>query len=494
MDLQSYLRVVRQRWWIVLATVTLALGVAALATVRATPQYTSTVTFFVTIPSKGVSDAYQGGLFLQQRVKSYADLLTSDRLAQSVVAEDSLGLTANEVQSRVKARAEVDRVLLSATVTDTDPARALKILEELTSQFVRLVQQIETPPGADEAPIKLEVVSGPRSNPNPVSPRPVRNLTLGGLLGLLLGVGLAVLRGRTDKTIRDGATLSRSVAAPLLGQIPYDDAATSTPLITGGAAQSPRAEALRKLRTNLRFVDVAEPARVIAVTSAVQGEGKSTLACNLSIALAEAGWRVLLIDADLRRPRTAHYLGIEGVLGLTDVLTGEVELDDVLRQWGNGSLHVLPGGSSPPNPSELLGSKAMADLLNLLRDQADIVVIDTAPLLPVADGVVVAVQADGALLVSRQGKTSFAEAITAAQSLQAVGARLLGCVLNMVKSVRSEVYQYQAYRVAELSRQPVAAPVERVPATAVGMPGEQLNRSALGEATHEFSDLSRSRG
>jgi capsular exopolysaccharide synthesis family protein len=492
MDLHSHLRVVRQRWWVVLATVTIALAVAALITVQTPPKYTSTVTFFVTTPSKGVTDAYQGGLFLQQRVKSYADLLTSDRLAQSVAADDPVGLTANEIQSRVSAHAGVDTVLLSATVTDGDPARSLKLTEALTSHFVKLVQQIETPPTEKEAPIKIEVVSGPRVNPEPVSPRPARNLALAGVLGLLLGVGLSVLRGRTDNAVRDGATLARLTAAPLLGQVPYDGGAKSTPLIVGTAGQSVRAEALRKLRTNLRFVDVAEPARVIAVTSAVQGEGKSTMACNLSIALAEAGWRVLLVDADLRRPRAAHYLGMDGTLGLTDVLTGEVDVGDVMQQWGERSLLVLPGGSTPPNPSELLGSKAMADLLGSLRDLADIVIIDTAPLLAVTDGVVVAVQADGALLVTRFGKTSRAQVAAATQALQAVAARTLGCVLNMAKLARADVYQYEAYRVAVPPRHASTVPADRASAPGPSaLAADRLDHAVVGEPTHEFSRLPR---
>jgi len=447
MDLHDHLRVVRQRWWVVLATVMVALGVAGFLTVRAEPQYTASVTFFVTTPSRGVGDAYQGGLFLQQRVKSYVDLLTSDRLAQDIAADESVGLTAGEVQSRVSATVQMDTVLLKATITDTDQARSLRLAEAVAKSFVPLVEKIETPPGDDNPPVKIEVVSGPRVGADPVSPRPTRTFVLAGLIGLVLGVGLSVLRGRTDTTIHDGETLHQVTTSPLLGQVPFDASAKLTPLIVKGAAHSARAEALRKLRTNLRFVDVQEPAGVIAVTSAVQGEGKSTMACNLAIVLAEAGWRVLLVDADLRRPRVAGYLGLSAGVGLTDVLIGEAEINDAVRPWGDRSLLVLPAGSIPPNPSELLGSKGMADLLLSLRESADIVIIDTAPLLAVTDGVVVAVQADGALLVTRAGKTSRAQVAAAAQALTSVAARLLGCVLNMAKVPPSEAYQYEAYRV-----------------------------------------------
>lgn len=491
MDLNSYLRLVLRQWWVILITVMIALGVGALVTVRAQTRYASTVTFFVTTASDRVTDAYQGGLFLQQRVKSYADLLTSDRLAQSVVAASPLGLTADEVRSRVSTSTETGTVLLRATVVDTDPARALKLTEALSTQFVELVKKMETPAGGQVAMVKVEIISGPRVGTTPVAPRPVRNLSLAALLGLLAGVALSVLRGMVDTRMRDGQSLQLATGAPLLGEIPFDGAARTEPLIVGDAARSPRAEAVRKLRTNLRFVDVHEPARVISVSSAVQGEGKTTMSCNLAIALAEAGWRVLLVDADLRRPKVADYLGIESAVGLTDVLIGEVQVGDVVQPWGDRSLLVLPAGSTPPNPSELLGSKAMADVLLALRESADIVIIDTPPLLAVTDAVVVAVQADGALLVAQHGRTSLAQAADAARALQSVSVRLLGCVLNMAKVTRSDSYQYEAYRVAT-QRVESTVPADR--ATVAGRTGSDnpvADPRSMADPTQELTRLPR---
>lgn len=483
MGVLGYLHLVRRHWWIVLLTLMAALGTAAVITVRTPPRYEASATFFVTTPSRGVSDAYQGGLFLQQRVKSYGDLLTSDRLARSVVADNPLGLTADQVRRRITTSTEDGSVLLTATFTDTDQTRALKTTEILSARFVELVRKVETPADGTAPPINLEVVSGPRVTSSPVSPQPVRNLVLGGVLGLLLGAALAVLRGMADVRMRDAAALQRVTGSPLLGEIPFESGAKSAPLIVGEAANSPRAEAVRKLRTNLRFVDVHEPARVIAVTSALQGEGKTTMACNTAIALAEAGWRVLLIDADLRRPKVADYLGLDGGVGLTDVLVGDVQVGDVVQRWGDKSLLVLPSGSTPPNPSELLGSKAMADLLVALRESADIVVIDTAPLLAVTDGVVVAVQADGALLVTQQGRTSRGQVAAAARALSSVSVRLLGCVLNMAKVAKADAYQYEAYKVV-LPPAPPSVPADRA---GVARRGERSG----GDRTQELSRLTR---
>ncbi|HEY2675023.1 MAG TPA: polysaccharide biosynthesis tyrosine autokinase [Rugosimonospora sp.] len=454
MDLRSYLRAVRQRWWIVLAVVVVALGLGAGLTIRTQPEYASTVTFFVNTPNEGVADAYQGSLFTQQRVKSYIDLLTSDRLAQSLASSSKLGLSTDGIRRRISGSTEPNTVLLQATVTDTDQARALKLTEALSRTFPVLVQQIETPPGAAQPTIKIELVNGPRLSTDPVSPRPARNLTFAGLLGLLIGLGSAILREQLDNTVRSGVVLQRVASAAILGQIPYDGESRSTPLIVGTAGHSLRAEALRKLRTNLRFVNIQEPSRIIAVTSATQGEGKTTTCCNLAITLAETGSRVLLVDADLRRPKVAHYFGLTSEVGLTDVLIGEVTVQDAVQPWGDKGLFVLASGSVPPNPSELLGSARMADLLTTLREWADIIIIDTPPLLSVTDGAVVAVQTDGTVLVTRSGKTTQAQVTAAVRALQTVAARVLGCVLNMTKASKADAYYYKSYKI--LAAEPAA--------------------------------------
>ena len=445
-NVRNQLHLVRRRWWYVLVAVGLALGAGGLVAARTPPTYAARTTFFVTTPTQGAGEAYHGGLFLQQRVRSYADLLTSDRLAQRVVEAGSAGLSVTQVQSRITAEVEPEKVLLRATVTDHDRQRALRLAQGIATRFTELVQEIERPVDGRTAVVRVEVVRGPRLDATPVSPQPVRNLALAGLVGLLLGAAGAVARGLTDNAVRDGAGLRQATSTALLGQIPYDTDAPTQPLIIGPHAFSARAEAIRQLRTNLRFVDAQEPARVIAVTSAIAGEGKSTVACNLAISLAEGGWRVLLVDADLRRPRVAEYLGLESRIGLTDVLIGEAELTDVLQVWGDQGLRVLPAGSRPPNPSELLGSRGMAEILSNLRELADVVIVDTAPLLAVTDGVVVAVQTDGALLLTRQGSTSRTQAAAAAQALHAVSVRVLGCVLTMARLGRREVQQYETYR------------------------------------------------
>jgi capsular exopolysaccharide synthesis family protein len=444
-DLREYLRVTRKHWRFIAAATILGAVLAGVVTLQTKPQYATTLTFFVTTPNTGVSDAYQGGLFSQQRVKSYANMLTGDRVAAAVAQQTQLALTPEQIRSRITAEPVPETVLLQATVTDDSRSRSLLIAQELAKQFKALVESLETPPDRTVSSVKVEVIAGPELQKTPVTPRPVRNLGLGVLVGLLLGVGSAVLREALDTTVKTVESLQQLTGAPVLANVPFDTAAKSDPLLVGEAGRSPRAEALRQLRTNLQFVDVDKPVKVLVVTSAIPGEGKSSTACNLAILAAETGQRVLLIDADLRRPRIAEYLGVEGAAGLTTVLAGQSTVEEVLQRWGV-NVWVLPSGPLPPNPSELLGSQHMADLLDTFREQYDLVIVDCPPLLPVTDGAVVAARSDGALLMARSHKTTSAQVAAAARSLRSVDARLLGCVYNMVHSESADsYYTYYGY-------------------------------------------------
>ncbi|GGM85987.1 polysaccharide biosynthesis tyrosine autokinase [Dactylosporangium sucinum] len=468
MELRDYVSAVRKRWWLVATTACLALVGAVVVTATTAPTYAAGVTFFVSTPSSGITDAYQGGLFSQQRARSYVTLIGSDRLARAVAQDPGVGLGADGVKRRLSARTVPDTVLLDVTVVDTDSARALRIAQAVAVRFEALVAVLETPPGGDTPTVRVDVVSGPRVSTDPVGPRPARNFGLALLVGLVVGAALAVLREILDNTVRSVTSLRQASGKAILAAVPLDPRAREEPLLVEDAAWSPRGEALRHLRTNLQFVDPDRSARCVVVTSALPDEGKSTIACNLAIVLAEAGHRVLLVDADVRRPRLATYLDLEGAVGLTNVLVGQVDLDTAVQRWGDRDLWVLPSGSIPPNPSELLGSKQMANLLATVSESYDYVVVDTSPLLVVTDAAVVASRADGAVLVTRAGKTSVAQVQSAVAAVEAVSARLFGCVLNAAKGADGDGYTYAYYgpREAERPHPPVQTALADEPITA----------------------------
>jgi non-specific protein-tyrosine kinase len=429
-----YLRLLRRHWALILACALLAVAAAWLATVRATPRYETSITMFVSVADRSMdsSSAYQASLLSQERVKSYANLLDSYRLTDRLARELGGGLTSEKLRNRISAEVVPDTVLLRATVTDSSPDRAKEIADALGTQFIRLVDELERPAASKPARVKVTVVDGARRPATPAGPALRVNLAIGLAIGLALGAGCGLLRESLDVSVRTVAQLREITGGPTLGVIEQDNAAARHPLIVEGPAHGARAESFRFLRTNLRFAGADERVRSVVVTSAVPQEGKSLTACNLAIALAQAGGRVILVDGDLRRPRLSRYLGITAVTGLTSLLAGEATLDEVLRPWGGMALAVLPGGPVSANPSELLGSQHMHRIVEELHDRADLVVIDAPSLLPVADAAVLARICDGAVLVTRYGRTSAEQVRRATEQLGTVDARLLGTVLNMV--------------------------------------------------------------
>jgi protein-tyrosine kinase len=215
------------------------------------------------------------------------------------------------------------------------------------------------------------------------------------------------------------------------------------PLITLEDPRSPVAEAYRTLRTNLQFAGVAKALRTLVVTSATPSEGKTTTTCNLAVVTAQSGKKVLLIDADLRKPKIHHLFYVSNRIGLTNVLAGQKRLDDAIIPMKEiKDLYVLPSGILPPNPAELLGSQAMKELLEGVLEYFDMVLIDSPPVLAVTDAQVLSTITDGVLLVTAAGKVSRDQALKAKQSLEMVGANIVGVVLNQKKIERDQGYYY----------------------------------------------------
>lgn len=442
MDLRDYLTILRHRW-VMIASVTLAVvALAALATWRTTPQYASSTDLFVsTSQASDDNQAFQGSQFSLQRVKSYAEMVPQNEITRRVVQRLDLDETPAELSEQITATSQLDTVLLTITVTDPSPERAQRIAETTADVFVGYVGELETPPGQDQATIKATVTNQATVPENPVSPQPLRNLGLGLVLGLLLGAGVAVLRETLDTSVKTHRQLEELAEAPVIGAIPFDGGADGAPLISEIDTYSPRAEAFRVLRTNLQFIDPDASKKVFVLSSALPGEGKSTTACNLALALAEGGQKVALVEGDLRRPRVAQYLGLVDAVGLTTVLVGRVELGDALQETQFPGLSVLSSGKTPPNPAELLQSNAMAGIIDQLRADYDVVLIDAPPLLPVTDAALIASLVDGAVLVVRHGKTSADQVRGAVERLEGVGAKPVAAVLNMTP-VKTGRYGY----------------------------------------------------
>jgi non-specific protein-tyrosine kinase len=426
----------------------LGIGGAAAVFFLRPPEYTATLTMYVS--SQGgetTSAAYQGAQLSQQRVTSYVELVSSRRVSEDVVGQLRLPVTPDELAKHVTATSTLDSVLIDVAVVDTSPQRAAEIANRVGTVFTRLVDELERPVqvGAPQA-VTVRVVQPAAVPITPSSISLPIALALGLLVGVGVGVGAALGRNALDISVKSPEELRDAARAPNLGTIAHDSAVPKRPLTVHEDPQAPRAEAFRQLRTNLQFVDVDKPRKVIAITSAMPGEGKTTTVVNLAIALASAGSRALVIDADLRRPKVTELLGLERGVGLTSVLSGRARPDQVIQSWGGGVFDVLASGPLPPNPSELLASNYMEVVLNELREQYDAVLIDTPPLLPVTDAAAVAPATDGAILVCRFKRTTRTQVESAVQALSAVSAPLLGTVFTMVPSAGPRAYaQYNSY-------------------------------------------------
>jgi capsular exopolysaccharide synthesis family protein len=446
-ELRDYLRVLRKRWLLVTLLTVLCLAGATTATLLMTPQYEAKAQLFVsTQASDDASQLLQGSSFSQQRVKSYADIVTSPRVLQPVIDKLDLTVSASQLAEKVGAEAPLDTVLINVSVRNRSAAQAQHIADAVSMQFIDVVQELEKPQGERAAPVKVSVVQPAQLPQVPVTPNKKLNLALGLLVGLALGLGAAVLRETFDTSIKGENDVKAITEAPVLGGIAFDPDAAKRPLIVQNDPHSPRAEAFRQLRTNLQFVDVADHPKSIVVTSSVPGEGKSTSTANLAITLAAAGSTVALVEGDLRRPRVAEYMGIEGAVGVTNLLIGQAGLDDVLQPWGNGRLQVLACGPIPPNPSELLGSQPMDDLLRSLEKRFDYVIIDSPPLLPVTDAAVVSRLAGGAVIVAGSGLVDREQLRRSLETLDAVDVRLLGILMNRLPTKGPDSYSYYSYR------------------------------------------------
>ncbi|MGR6967092.1 polysaccharide biosynthesis tyrosine autokinase [Geodermatophilus sp. URMC 61] len=444
MNLREVFAALRGWWWLPLIGLLIGGALALAVSLLQTALYTSSTQLFVsTRATTSTTEAYQGSQFSQQRVTSYARLITGEELAGRVIDRLGLDETPGELSDQITATATPGTVLIDVTVTDPSADQAQRIADALGDEFTVFVAELETPDDAGMSPVKVTVTDEPEVASAPSSPETARNVALGLLVGALLGAGLAILRARLDHTVKDPDEVVELAGAPVIGTVLRDEVLEKQHTIDRNSANR-TAEDYRQLRNNLQFLNVDEPPKVIMVSSALPSEGKTTAVVNLGLALADAGRRVTIVEADLRKPKVTRYLGMVGGVGLTNILAGTADLDEVIQRYGAGELSVIAAGPTPPNPGELLSSSHMFALLDKLRVENDFVLVDAPPLLPVADSTGLAVYMDGVLLSVRYGSTRKEQLQQAAATLERVGAKTLGVILNIVppKAELSTAYGY----------------------------------------------------
>ncbi|MBK8463261.1 MAG: polysaccharide biosynthesis tyrosine autokinase [Nigerium sp.] len=448
MELQQYLQILRRYWRSTLATLLTCIVLAASYTLLQPPTYTATSSVFLTVESGGTAgELSQGATYAERTVTSYVKVATTAVVLQPVIDELSLDLTPEQLARKLTVTSPTSTQIITVTASDDSPTQAAALSNAVSQKLLAAVDELAPAGPGGARLVSATVIDSAAAPASPASPRPTVNLALGGLLGLLLGAGQAILRSTLDTRIRTSDDLEEVTDAPILasiGRIEVNAQRASVP----GNANWANAEAYRRLRTNVGFVGLGGERRSsIVVTSSVSEEGKTQTAINLARVLAHAGDSVLLVDADLRRPQVARRIGLDGDLGLSDVLTGHATLDELTIDIAAGHLAVLPAGVVPPNPSELLGSRAMAQLIEAAERKYDYVLFDTPPLLPVTDAVVLAAQTGGAIVVARSGIIRKPLLERALEILDAGDVTMLGLVLNDVVHGKSSPYgsYYESY-------------------------------------------------
>lgn len=452
-DLRFYWRMISKNSWFVVAGALIGLLAGVGLSALTTPQYASTATLYVSVRGGGeAGELYQGASYAQTVMTSYVDIATTSIVLDEVAQELGGEVPRETMEEHLSVESPEGSSLLSIRAVHPDPEIAAELVNTTGATLVDVVQnELEAVATGTPGPVQVRFIDPAVVSVDSISPNWPRNIALGLLLGLTLGIALAILRGSFDTRIHSVADLEEITNIPVVGRIAHDDSIARRPLVVHDAPRSPRAEAFRTTRTNLQFFAAHDNAKVFVVTSPAPDEGKTHVVANLAVVLAESGARVALVEADLRRPRLAGVMGIEGAVGLSDVLIGRATLDDVLQPWGTHNLTVLSSGQIPPNPSELLGSPAMQQVLNQLREQADYVLIDAPPVLPVTDAAILSTYASGCLLIGSIGQTRRQTIEQAIESLENVGGRVLGLIVNRVPMRGSGDSSLITYKYAEKS-------------------------------------------
>jgi capsular exopolysaccharide synthesis family protein len=435
-DERGALRSLGRRAWLIALCALLAAGSALVWSLLQAKEYSATAKLFV--PSTGTK-----GVPSWQAAANNAELISQDSVAKAAADDVGGGVTPDQILSSVGVDSSQDTNVLSVTATASDPRRAAAIANAFVDNSGRAFK-------GDEVDV-LTRASVPAS---PSSPNVARNTAFGGILGLLLGAVVALLLARFDRRLRRSDELEETVGVPVLGSVPESRALAS---FVDGARPGKRppgsppfvdTEALRMLATRLRYFGKDRDFRSIIVTSALPREGKTTIAANLAMTEADSGSRVLLVEADLRRPALASIEGLHRLPGLAELLSGQSTLDGALQQVGDPShpelaarsLDVIVGGNAPSNPVEVLKSPNMAKLLEEVSVRYDLVVVDAPPLPLLADPIPLITLAGGVLVVAELGKVTRDDVARLLDQLRSLDAHVLGVVANRAPRGRDQRY------------------------------------------------------
>lgn len=446
MTFREFLNVLAARWRIIALSLLAVIAATSVQTMMTPAVYTSTAKIFLSAtqpPDPGTGEQVATYAVNSDDLARYLDVLNAPSVIEPLRAR--LGLAPGTPLS-VAGEVSQTSNIMTITATGGDPVLLARIANEAGPVLADVATEKFSPLlAANGQSVEATTISPATVPSEPVSPNAKRNLMLGGLLGLALGIGLALLRHTLDTKVRTEDDIKALSKRPILGDIPMVKSVKDGLLSLESDPHGRHAESIRRLRTNILFVDVTTAGHSFVVTSSVPGEGKTTTTINLALAMADAGSKVLLIDGDLRNPSVARTMGLDGSFGLTTLLLGMADPEDVIQRWRQSTLHVLPAGPVPPNPSELLGSEPMEILFGKLAHDYDFILVDSPPVVPVIDAVLINKLTNGLIMVVGADRTRKRDLASAVQSLETVDVPVAGFALNMAPVSSSTAHRYGYY-------------------------------------------------
>jgi capsular exopolysaccharide synthesis family protein len=464
--LSDYLRAIKARRWLVIGTTVAALAASILYSVAKTPVYEATATISVSSsfhPSGSPSTSQtstegsagrEAALVVKQpAVLAAASRALGDRTAQQL--QSDVTATAQKDVNSVSIEAKADTADGAARIANGVAAAVVQVtfndyVEGFRTAFRNSLTpaQLRALPSEARAsqPVRIENPAFPPGSPT--SPRPLRDAAFAALLGLLLGIGIALVRDALDRTVTDPHDMESTLGFPLLGYVRSDILGTAPVTQNGTMDVAEHLDSFRILRANSQFLGGDHPVATLAVTSPLPDEGKSTVASWYAYVNALAGKRTILVECDLHRPVVAGGFDLDPSPGLSDHLTGDAEASDIRRSIvvegpTAQPLSVVPSGTQAPQPAELLSSTRFETFLDGIAQEYEVVVLDCPPLLPVADTLLIVPKVEGVILCVRLGQTTRDEAVAAKDALQRLPARPVGLVLT--GSEPGSDYDYSGY-------------------------------------------------
>ena len=445
-ELTRYIRLVRQRLWMIIALPILAGLAAGIVSFLLPPVYEAHVFLYVR-PAQPLTstDPTVSAITADQVLRTYAALMTQRPILESVNSQLNLGTRPDDLAKKIKVTPSTNTLILDVAAQDTNPEVARDIANQVVADLIDEVKQIqsqETQRSNSRTGDNLVVTSPAVLPDKPVFPNIGLNIAVALAAGLLFALGIALLLDYLDQSVKDDEELIGRLGLIPLGHIAHVPAGkTKQSELVALDPKSPSSEAFKALRTSVLFATIDQQLKAIVITSAGAGEGKSRTAANLAIAFAQAGYKTLLMDADFRRPSQHRLFGQVRNVGITNLIIQDAVEAEVVKQVESvPNLWLLTSGATPPNPSELLGSARMRELMARLSQQFTYVIIDTPPVNAVTDAPILAASSNATILVVEQGRTTIPALKHAKEMLDRVNAHTIGAVMNKIRASSAAYY------------------------------------------------------